>query len=109
MGSRSAAATAAAYGPTATRAFSYLTERAEDAQAAVIGIISGKGPNAVAGPSGADRYLGDVDLSGGERGVAAARAKLESSAEHERLEGLRTVVAVSICADLNNLCAFALP
>lgn len=86
---------------TSSRALSYLTERAEDAQAAVVGILSGKtgAANAGAGlgPAGTQRFLlGDVDLaSGRESGFRLARAKLESGLEHERLYGLRTVVAVS--------------
>ncbi|CAO1619830.1 unnamed protein product [Sympodiomycopsis kandeliae] len=97
MASRSSAAVAV-YGPTASRALSYLTERAEDAQAAVLGILSGKGPSAAAaagrGHGGVDDYLGDVDLTSGEKGVRIARDKLESSVWHERIQGLRTVVAM---------------
>lgn len=86
--------TSTPYAPTASRALSYLTERAEDAQAALKGILGGAGPGA-AGPSGADRYLGGVDLGGGEQGIKLTRTKLESSLESDRLDGLRTVVAVS--------------
>lgn len=80
--------------PSTSRALSYLTERAEDAQAAIKGILGGAGPGA-SGPSGADRYLDGVDLAGGEEGIKTTRAKLESNLEQERLDGLRTVVAVS--------------
>lgn len=84
---------APSYAPAASRALSYFTERAEDAQAALFGILGGSGPGA-GGPSGAERYLAEVDLGSGEQGVKATRAKLESSSEYDRLDGLRTVVAM---------------
>lgn len=89
----SASVASSAYAPTAARALSYFTERAEDAQAAIMGILGGSGPG-VAGPSGAERYLAEVDLGSGEAENKLIRSKLESNSEYERLEGLRTVVAM---------------
>lgn len=85
----------AASSQTASRALSYFTERAEDAQSAFLGILGHHGPGANAGSSGADRYLTELDIAAGPQGVQLVRNKLESSSEHDRLDGLRTVVAVS--------------
>ncbi|CAO1631134.1 unnamed protein product [Parajaminaea phylloscopi] len=92
-GAAMASSSVSNHSQTTARALSYLTERAEDAQAALMGILGGSGPGA-SGPSGAERYLADVDLGSGEAGVKTVRSKLESSSDYERLDGLRTVVAM---------------